>query len=146
LSILGGLVVASGTVWAEKVSVDFNAKLNCQVPTLVDTTTKSRKISEEIDIEIKKIDFNKGKSGMPPAWGSMSNIFKFVNGVKYEGALISNRKDSVAFEFIEGASDSETYLAIYELRLPTLTGRRTVMKIFSNSNSLQVSEINCSRR
>lgn len=147
LFILVGAVASSGAARAEKVGVDFNVKLKCQAPSLVDTTTKKPlKITEDIDVEAKKIDFNKGKPGMTPSWGSMSNVYKVVNGVRTEGSLISNRKDAVAFEFVEGAPDDETYLVIYELSLPTLKGKRTVMKIFSNNNALQVTEMICASR
>lgn len=135
------LILVWNSSWSREIDENLDAKLRCG------STASPQDITpEEINIEIKKIDFNKGKPGTVPAWGSMSSIFKVTDGKRQEGYLLVSKKNNLAFSFTESEADGGTLLSIYEIRRPTLIGKRTVIRLFSNANSYSTSELRCLNR
>ena len=94
--------------------------------------------TEEIDIEIKRINWNEKEPSKPPAWGSMSNI-KVRSGDKtYEGALLRSTRDEVAFSFTNDVIENgngRTLAFVYEITLPKTELKRTMLTLFGAKSS-----------
>ena len=101
--------------------------------------------TEEINIEIKKINWNEKDSSKPPAWGSMTNI-KIRSGDKtYEGALLRSTRDEVAFSFANDVIEKgnvKTLAFVYEVSLPKAELKRTMLTLFGTKSNAFSSTIN----
>ncbi len=127
------LLSSTQVVFAKEV-YDINIKIKC---------TKDKKkgadkeaFSEEVSIEIKKIDWNKDAS-KPPSWGSMSNIKIKSDGNLYEASLLLSTKQRVAFSYVGGFEmDGESASAqIYELDMAAMEMKRTSVSLFNQTNN-----------
>lgn len=109
-------------------SSDFNAEGN-------KVTNGS---TEEIDIDIKRINWNEKEPSKQPAWGSMSNI-KIRSGDKtYEGSLLRSTRDEVAFSFTNDVIENgngRTLAFVYEITLPKTELKRTMLTLFGTKSS-----------
>lgn len=138
-----------GSVLAKEV-VDTKLHLSC-AGSEFDAEGKPYRAgsTEEIDIEIKKINWNEKDSSKPPAWGSMTNI-KIRSGDKtYEGALLRSTRDEVAFSFANDViekGNGKTLAFIYEVSLPKAELKRTMLTLFgSKSNAFSSTLSKCKK-
>ena len=101
--------------------VDTNIKLSCAASGFYADGSRIRKAtSEDISVEIRRINWNDKEPAKPPAWGSITNIKVQSNGKTYDGSLLRSSKDKIAFSFANDVTRhgvALTLALIYEIRL-----------------------------
>lgn len=142
------LFVMFNFVYAKEV-FDTNLKITCSLKNKTTTETSGKnKYEEELEIEVKKIDWNKDAS-KPPAWGSMSNIKIKLDEKKYEASLLLSTKENIAFSYVNYANESDADSSVahlYELNLKKLELKKTSISLFSNSmNSIKNTILICKK-
>ncbi len=149
ISLLFLALLATASSQAKDV-VDTKIRLICAS---YEFTAEGKKVntgaSEEIDIEIKRINWHDKEPSKPPAWGSMSNI-KIRSGDKiYDGALIRSARDEIAFSFANDVIENgngKTLAFIYEFSLPQAELKRTMLTLFgTKSTSISTSVSKCKK-
>jgi hypothetical protein len=130
--------------------VDTKIHLSCASP---EFNAEGKKVNsgatEEIDIDIKRINWNDKEPNKPPAWGSMSNI-KIRSGDKtYDGALLRSTRDEVAFSFANDVIENgngKTLAFVYEFSLPKAELKRTMLTLFgTKSTSISTAVSKCKK-
>lgn len=130
--------------------VDTKLHLSCANAEFNAEGKKANKGStEEINIEIKRINWNEKEPTKPPAWGSMSNI-KIRSGDKtYDGALLRSTRDEIAFSFTNDVIENgngQTLAFVYEITLPKSELKRTMLTLFgAKSSSLSTAVSKCKK-
>ena len=128
---------------------DTNLKLKCSADKKKLLGIESKDItSEEISIEIKKIDWNKD-AAKPPSWGSMSNIKIKTDGNMTEASLLLSTKQHVAFSYVSNRQkDGESSFAlIYELDVNALEIKKTSVALFNQAgNKIVTGVIYCKKQ
>ena len=136
------LICLAQSIYAKEV-YDTVLKVKCFSDAMkVNDITYKDFPTEEISIEIKKIDWNKDSS-KPPKWGSMSNIKVRANGNLYDGMLLLSNKDHVAFSLVGGVENErqKPVAYIYELTKTSMEVKKTSVSLFSQTNNRVTSDI-----
>jgi hypothetical protein len=127
---------------------DTNIKVKCSATKNNFAAKKVKDFSsEEIFIEIKKIDWNKDSS-KPPLVGSMSNIKIKIDAHLYEASLLLSTKKHLAFSFVSSSKEvvDATLAHIYELDMEILELKKTSVSLFNQSNKILTSVSYCKKQ
>ncbi|MDP2793804.1 MAG: hypothetical protein Q8O25_06965 [Sulfurisoma sp.] len=127
-----------------------SARLTCNVSGLyADGTRIAGSGTEEISIEIRRVNLNEKEPAKPAVWGASSDIRVTSNGRTREAALLRSATEQVVFAYasdalVDGAG--QTLALTYEIHLDRLRLKRTVMALFSpQAGTLQSADGNCVR-
>ncbi len=104
-TLIASLVMTHVAIAKEVYDTNLKIKCSSSIKKPLEKNAKEP-LSEEISIDVKRVDWNKDAS-KPPNWGSISNIKIKSNGNLYEASLMLSAKQRMAFSYFEGSEKED---------------------------------------